>query len=534
MYLVSASEMQAMDRRTIESFGIPGRVLMECAGRGATRWLLNKFGDLQKKRIGVFAGRGNNGGDGFVMARYLHQKGIGVTVFLLTERKRVGGDADANLRLLEPLGVPVLEIADEFAFSDQKALMLDHDIYVDAILGTGLKSAVRGYFRQVIEFITQSQKPVLAVDIPSGINADTGQICGVAVRAAATATFAFAKHGHFQYPGANYCGDLKIIDIGIPPFITEAIGPKQWLLTPQAIGKILPNRAPDTHKGHTGHALIISGSTGKTGAAAMAAMSAMRVGAGLVTLGIPISLNPTLEASIMEAMTVPLAETAAGELDESALDAICTLLPGKRCLALGPGIGTSDSTRKLIIKLIQRCPIPMVIDADGLNCLASRVDLLKQVNVPIILTPHPGEMARLIERPAAEVQADRIACARSFSTKYQVTTVLKGAYTVIAFSDGTIRVNPSGNPGMASGGMGDVLTGMITGLIAQNIEPELAACAGVYLHGAAADEVEAQMGPLGYLATDVMNVLPAQIVKVRRVSEQNPNRMSLKNWIYDD
>jgi NAD(P)H-hydrate epimerase len=533
MYLVSANEMQTMDHRTIESFGIPGRVLMECAGRGATRWLLKKFGDLSQKRIGVFAGRGNNGGDGFVIARYLSQKGIQVTVFLLAEKKRVTGDAQANLQLLEPLKVPVIALADESSFLKCKAMMLGQDIYVDAILGTGLSSDVRGFYRHVIEFITQSQKPVFAVDIPSGINADTGQICGIAIKAAATATFAFAKNGHFQYPGVAYCGDLEVIDIGIPPHITEEIGPKQRLLTPQVIERFTLMRPPDAHKGHAGHVLCIAGSTGKTGAAVMAAMSAMRVGAGLVTLGIPQSLNPILEASMLEAMTVPLAETAAGELDESAWETISSLMAGKACLALGPGLGTSAPTQKLVLNIIQRSSIPMVIDADGLNCLAPDVDILRKANAPIILTPHPGEMARLIGESTAVVQKDRISCARSFATAYQVVTVLKGAHTVIAFPDGTIWVNPTGNAGMASGGMGDVLTGAIAGLIAQGGGPEQAACAGVYLHGAAADQLHDQRGPVGYLASDVMEALPAQLSKIRRKSTQKSFQTSLKNQLFN-
>ncbi|MCP4682933.1 MAG: NAD(P)H-hydrate epimerase, partial [Desulfobacterales bacterium] len=387
MYLVTANEMQTMDRETIESFGIPGQVLMENAGRGATRMFLDKFPGVMDSRVGVLAGRGNNGGDGFVIARYLAQYGVRVCVYLLSEKSKVKGDAEANLKLLEPLYVPVFEVPDKASFERQLTGIKHQEIWVDAILGTGLSSPVRGYFKEVIEFVNQCNRPVFAVDIPSGLDSDTGKPLGVSVKAHATATFGFAKIGHVLYPGKDYTGDLGIIDIGIPPHIVEQIGPGQRLLTPDYISNEYLPRPSDAHKGTTGHLMIVAGSRGKTGAAAMTAISAIRAGAGLVTLGIPASLNPVLESQVLEAMTVPLYETDDGCLSESSGDTILSLLEDKRCLAIGPGIGTNSSTKDLIVKLIKETKIPLVIDADGLNILAENMGILKKVRVPVILTP---------------------------------------------------------------------------------------------------------------------------------------------------
>ena len=526
MYLVTASEMQEMDRKTIESFGIPGRVLMENAGRGATRILFKRFSGLSDKKVGVIAGRGNNGGDGFVIARYLAQKGIRVSVYLLATSSLVKGDAAANLKLLAPLNIPVIEIPDQNLFLKNKSSMLNQDIWVDAILGTGLKSDVKGYFKEIIEFINSLNRPVFAVDIPSGLNSDTGQPCGASIRAHTTATFAFAKTGHLLFPGADYTGNLEIIDIGIPPYIAERIGPFQYLLTPDLVRTSFQPRPSDAHKGNAGHLLVIAGSTGKTGAAAMTAMSAMRAGAGLVSLGIPKSLNSVLEALCLEAMTCPLPETRDGMLDESSFDMIMELLAGKKCLAIGPGLGTGVKTKNLVCRIIQECMIPIVIDADGLNSLAGNTEILQNLKAPVILTPHPGEMARLINTTAGYVQKDRINCARNFALKFNVHLMLKGARTVIAHPDGKVFINPTGNPGMASGGMGDVLTGIIAGLVAQGYSPESATHAGVYLHGAAADAIAKKIGPFGFLATEVMEAIPEQIGKLFYDQQANSNNDS--------
>ncbi len=508
MFLVTSKEMQRMDHRTIESFGIPGRVLMENAGRGATAFFLETIYRFHNGPVGVMAGRGNNGGDGFVMARYLHQKGIAVTVYLLSQRDRLTGDAAANLHLLDAMGVAVVEIADQNAFDAHQRMMLHHHTWIDAILGTGLKSDVRGFFRTAIEFINHQNRPVFAVDIPSGLDADNGLIRGTCIQAMATATFGLAKVGHLTYPGRSVTGRLKVIEIGIPPHIAIDVGCGQRLITATTAKRFFPLRSATAHKGQTGHLLVLAGSPGKTGAAAMASMSAMRVGAGLVTLGIPRSLNNVLESLVTEAMTVPLAETDQGTVDESAVDTILSLVDGKRCLAVGPGIGTHPSTGRLLARLIQASPVPIVIDADALTLIAHDRGMLSNAKAPIVITPHPGEMARLSGHSTADIQGDRIGHARAFAQQHGVIVVLKGAGTAVAQPDGTVFINPTGNPGMAAGGMGDVLTGIIAGLITQGMSVDEAARSGVYLHGLAADRVARLKAPVGYLATETMETLP--------------------------
>jgi NAD(P)H-hydrate epimerase len=522
MILVTAAEMQTIDHRTIEEFGIPGRVLMENAGRGATRFLLRRFPDIGNHKVGVMAGCGNNGGDGFVIARCLKQRDISVDVYLLGNSRRVKGDALANLKLLKPLDVPVIEIPDDASFRQHISEMDGLDLWVDAILGTGLKLEVKEYFRTVIDYINAQKKPVFAVDMPSGLNSDTGQPCGACIRADATATFAYPKIGHMVYPGADYTGALEVIDIGIPPHIVDAVDPQQFLITPKLIRSYLHPRPAEAHKGTTGHLLVIAGSPGKTGAAAMTCTSALRAGAGLVTLGIAESLNAVLEGQMREAMTAPLPESGDGILGESAFEPIADLLmPGKKCLAIGPGLGQAAQTKTLVCRIIRESEIPVVVDADGLNHLAGALDELKDAAAPLILTPHPGEMARLMGAGVGEVQRNRLNCAREFAKRYNVHMVLKGARTVCASPDGKVYINATGNAGMASGGMGDVLTGLIAGLVAQGVPPESACCAGVYLHGAAADSMVAKMGPYGYLAGDVMNSIPGEIKKIVRTPQND-------------
>ncbi|MEE4112862.1 MAG: NAD(P)H-hydrate dehydratase [Desulfobacteraceae bacterium] len=508
MYLVTSDEMQRMDRATIESLGIPGRVLMENAGRGATAFFLEAIHRNHPGAVGVVAGRGNNGGDGFVMARYLHQKGIRTTVFLLSQSDRIKGDAAANLKLLDAMGVPVVELPDAAAFESSKLLMRHQHAWIDAILGTGLSSDVRGYFRTIIDFINRQGRPVFAVDIASGLHADTGRVCGTCIQAAATATFGFAKVGHLCYPGRTFTGRLKIIDIGIPPHLAATISCRQHLITPGALKNDIPQRSATAHKGDTGHLMILAGSPGKTGAAALAAAAAMRAGAGLVTLGTPKSLNPVLEAMVTEAMTVGLPETADGALDEAAHESVVALMERKGCLAMGPGLGTHASTGRLVGRLIEACPVPLVVDADGLNLIAAEPSVLSRRRAPIVLTPHPGEMARLSGHSTAEIQGDRIGHARAFAERHQVHLVLKGAATLVARPDGTVFVNATGNPGMATGGMGDVLTGLIAALVTQGMAPGAAARTGVYLHGLAADRMARKKAPIGYLATNVIETLP--------------------------
>jgi NAD(P)H-hydrate epimerase len=513
MIIVTAKQMQTLDQRTIDNFGIPGRVLMENAGRGATRVFLDSIYSRGPGKVGVLAGRGNNGGDGFVMARYLSQKGIDVTVFLLSTENQVKGDAAENLKLLKGSQIPIVEITDPACLADRQSGMRHITYWIDAVFGTGLNSDIRGFFRHVIEFINNLNRPVFAVDIPSGVNADTGQPCGTCIKAAATATFAYAKIGHVVHPGAHYCGNISIIDIGIPPALTSDVSIEQHLITGRLIRSLLVGRPAESHKGSTGHALIVAGATGKTGAAAMTTAAAMRAGAGLVTLAIPRSLNAALEPQVVEAMTIPLEDQGTGLLLEEAFDDLVKAAAARQAIALGPGLGTASHTRNLVYRMIKEIDLPMVIDADGLNNIVGHIKRLEGRQSATILTPHPGEMARLTGKSTAQIQKDRVTAARSLALQTQSWIVLKGARTVISTPDGQVWINPTGNPGMASGGMGDVLTGVITGFLAQGQSPLHACLAGVYLHGLAADMLS-RKATWGYLATEVMDTIPRAIHRV--------------------
>jgi NAD(P)H-hydrate epimerase len=509
MRIVTAAQMQAMDRLATERFGIPGRVLMENAGRGALQVLLQRFPDPLTRRVGVLVYRGNNGGDGLVVARCLAAMGGQVRVFLAGGRAGLRGDAAANLELLEHCGVPLVEIADPDALGARRTELEAVELWVDALFGTGLNAEVQGLPRAAIETLNALGRPVLAVDIPSGIDCDTGQIRGAAIRASATAAFAFAKPGHLLYPGADHCGRLSVVDIGIPPPAVATVAPDLEMLTPEGVAALLAPRPADSHKGRSGHLLLAAGAAGTSGAAVLAAVAALRIGAGLVTLALPRSQQPVAAAMLPEIMTLALPETSGGALAASALEPLLEACQGKRCLALGPGIGTAVQTVSLVQALIQRSTLPLVLDADGLNALARDTASIRGRAAPSVLTPHPGELARLLGREIAELQRDRIGAARGAARTLDCHVVFKGAGSVVADPDGRGALNTSGNAGMAAGGMGDVLTGIIAGLIAQGLPAAAAARAGVYLHGAAADRLARSRGPRGYLASEVAGTLPA-------------------------
>jgi hydroxyethylthiazole kinase-like uncharacterized protein yjeF len=523
MYLVTAQQMKDMDRLTIESFGIPGIVLMESAGRGTVDTLFRHFPHVGHMKVGIVAGRGNNGGDGFVIARYLASRHIELSLYLLSKTERLKGDAAANLKLLNRMGLPVHQVPDMDAFEFHQGQMRQCDLWVDAMLGTGLQSDVRGIFKEMIDFLNTLQKPIIAVDIPSGLDSDTGKPRGCCIKATVTVTYGLPKIGQVVLPGTEFVGTLEVVDIGIPPAVVDEVGPKHHLLTRQMMKPSFRSRALESHKGTTGHLLVLGGSPGKTGAAVMTSRAAMRVGAGLVTLGIPKSLNTAAESQLIEVMTVPLPENTGQTLGLPACERIMRLLESKKGLAIGPGLGTAKSTRNLVRRLIQTSHVPMVIDADGLNSLVGGLECLKDLKVPLVMTPHPGEMARLVGTTSRQVQQERIRQARNFATAHKVYLVLKGARTVIAHPDGAVFINSTGNPGMASGGMGDVLTGMIAGLIVQGLSVGEAVNAGVYLHGCAADFLARKMGPVGFLASDVIEILPGQIKGLEKGPPERPS-----------
>lgn len=506
MYIVSPAEMAEMDRRTIHEFGMPGHTLMENAGRGAMEVFSNHFPDFRTKKICVICGKGNNGGDGLVMARYI---GRPVKVFLVGSKDSVQGDAAINLHLLEKIGITVTEIITEKDLSFFKTAVPEHDIFIDAIFGTGLNAPVKGIAESIICFLNKTNANVFSVDIPSGIDSKTGKPLGIAIQASVTATFGFPKIGHAVYPGASYCGKTDIIDIGIPKYISESIAPRHELVTQKYVSGLLKKRHPETHKGTNGHVIVAGGSPGKSGAPMMTAAAALRTGSGLVTLALPISLRPFAEISSFEIMTEAIPETAEGciaNISESYLD---NILNGKQVMAVGPGMDEGPETKEFLSKIIKTAEIPLVIDAGALNIIARTPDILRTLKTPAILTPHPGEMARLAKKTTSEIQEDRINVASSFAREYGVYLVLKGAGTVIASPDGRIMINRTGNPGLATAGTGDVLTGIIAGLVAQGLKPLDAAAAGVYIHGKTADRVAAKIGPFGFMATDIISAIPS-------------------------
>ena len=507
MKVVTSHTIREIDQRAISDFGFSGLQLMENAGTACTDVIIGMFGKEDYRRVSIVAGKGNNGGDGFVIARQLNELGWDVSVFILNERDSISGEAASNLDRLPP-GIVFYCPQPALLTEDHRKKINDSDVVIDAILGTGLSNDISGVYLAAIDLINQSGRTVISLDIPSGVHGTTGRILGAAVRADVTITFTSAKLGQILYPGAEYTGKLIIREIGIPAEILQN-SPGYDFLNQESMGRLLRRRDRQSHKGNFGHCLVIAGSTGKTGAAALAANSAVRAGSGLVTLAVPESLHHILEVKTTEAMTTPLPDSVSGHLANSAFPAIQKLLANKSVVALGPGIGLRPGTIALVHTLIESIEQPMVIDADGLNALAEDVNLLKRKKTStMVLTPHPAEMARLLGTSIPDVDAIRISVAQEFATNYGVYLVLKGARTIIASPDGPAAINGSGNPGLASGGTGDVLAGIITSLVGQGYQPWNACCLGVFLHGTAADLVAEKKGEIGITASDIIEALP--------------------------
>jgi len=516
MKIVTATQMRTLDHRTITEARVPGLVLMERAGAGAANLLQHRFGPLRSKSITIFCGKGNNGGDGLVVARLLRQLHARVTVFLLSPATDLSRDAIVMYRRWLRAGGK--SSTKEFRSSEQaKPILISSDLIVDALLGTGLSATVTGAYREAIQLMNQASRPVIAIDMPSGIHADNGTVLGQAVRATATITFGLPKLGLYVGPGIDHAGTIHVVDIGIPAAYTDALDTRIILVTNEQVANALPPRPTSSHKGTYGHAGILAGSVGKTGAAALAARAALRMGTGLVTVAVPSSVNDILEAKLLEAMTMPLPETKARTLARSGFDRVLAFMQARTAIAIGPGLSTHPETVELIQSLMKHLDRPTVLDADALNALASRASLLTECKIPPILTPHPGEMARLeVEATSQSVNADRIGTARRFARERGVFLVLKGARTVIARPDGLMAICPTGNPGMATAGTGDVLTGMIVGLLAQGVQSWEAACAATYLHGAAGDLAAQQLGQAGMLAGDLIAHIPYALQAITR------------------
>ncbi len=522
MKVVTAAEMRQIDQDTIEGIGIPGIVLMETAGSAIVRALEQHYPTC--KRIGILAGKGNNGGDGIVIARQLAHIGYDVYLFLVAPPESFTGEAAVNLQIVKNLKLRIEEILTDATLETKESVSLNHitrcELLVDAIFGTGLRGEVREPIAPLINTINNLPIPILSVDLPSGLDADTGNPLGTCVRADRTVTIGLPKRGLLVYPGAEFAGKLEVVDIGFPEQVIDAQNIKVHWTTAAAASEWVPSRPSVSHKGTYGRILVIAGATGMTGAAALASKAALRAGGGLVTLATPKHLNPILEGLLPEVMTLPLPETDAGSLAVSGISTILEFAEKtKSVLAIGPGLSQNPETVTLVHQLVrenqeQGLGLRMVIDADGLNALAQATELIPRLGKDAVLTPHPGEMARLTNTSVSTLELDRISTAQQFANEHGVTLVFKGAPTVIGTPNGEVWINSTGNPGMATGGMGDVLTGVIAGLMAQGVLSEQAGALGVYVHGLAGDIVSERLGTHGLIASDVLEAVPEAIASL--------------------
>lgn len=506
MKLVTSQVMAEIDRITIRERGVAGVTLMERAGASVADLVRERYGSVLRPGVLIVAGCGNNGGDGFVVARLLSESGWHARVALVGSRREVRGDAAAMLELL-PREM-VREVTDRegllHLFSDMEQVR----VVVDALFGTGLSRDVEGVHAEAIEMINRSGRPVVSIDIPSGIDGSTGGVLGSAVRADVTVTFGLPKIGHATGAGLDHTGELLVSDIGFPADLLEAADGIGWCGRIHARSLLRPRRK-GCHKGENGRILIIAGSTGKTGAAHLAASAAVRGGAGLVTLAVPAALDPILEVKTTEAMTLPVGPAESCRFTTADLPALREAARGADVVALGPGIGLFDDTTPFVAGIVSGTDRPMVLDADALNAISLDLSILRgRPPGSIVITPHPGEMARLCGTSIREVERDRAGGARAFAREHGVVVVLKGGGTVVAHPDGRCAVNTTGNPGMASGGMGDVLTGLVAALLGQGYEAFHAALLAVHLHGLAADLVMEERGMIGMTATDVHETIP--------------------------
>ena len=516
MKILTAAEMREVDRLSTERHGIPSLTLMENAGKSVAEFLQRRFRNLARRRIVFLCGKGSNGGDGFVVARHLLEAGNKPIVYLFAAPDEVRGDAAINLKRLQDVSRELQIVRSPGEWQSLKAPLASAEIILDALLGTGVRGPVEGLLQQVIEDVNRkrSDQVVVSVDIPSGLPADTGGLQGGAIRANHTATFTAPKLGMFAGCAADFVGELRVRDIGSPRELIEELGKGnlRWS-EPHEFRKFAAPRAAAGQKGDYGHALIVAGSVGKTGAAVLSSWAALRAGAGLVTVATPEPALEIIANHTPEIMTVPLPATNIGSIALLSLDndAFAAVVKGKRALAIGPGLGTHDETQEFVrAALANRSALPIILDADGLNAFAGRASKLKAAEQNLALTPHPGEMARLLGCEIKDVQANRLDVAMKAAADWNAHVILKGHQTIIASPDGHASINSTGNPGMATAGTGDVLTGILAGLTAQYPKDDWSRVLafGVYLHGLAGDIAYADSGGAPLMASDLIRAIP--------------------------
>jgi hydroxyethylthiazole kinase-like uncharacterized protein yjeF len=512
MRVLTAEAMRGVDRTAIDEIGIPSLVLMENAAIGVA----DAIGEVypEAASAAIFCGPGNNGGDGLALGRQLAARGYEVELFLVGGEHEPAGDAAVQLAICRRLELPLREVATEEALGEALAAAGGLDVVVDALFGTGLGRPLTGIYATAVEGLNRLRRPRIAVDLPSGLSGSSAEPLGPHVQADLTVTFAAPKLAHVFPPAAAAVGELVVADLGFPQRLVDAAGGDLHLLVGEELAGLLPPRAADSHKGTYGHLLLVAGSTGKAGAAVLAARAAVRAGAGLVTVAVPEPLLAVVNAGSVESMTLPLPAGASGQLAAAAPDLVLAAAAAMNVLAIGPGLGQEPETAAAIRRIVLAAPLPAVVDADALNAFAGRAAELAGRTAGTLLTPHPGELARLLGLSTAEVQADRAAAARRAAAECGAIVVLKGHLTLVADPSGGLYINPTGNPGMATGGTGDVLTGIVGGLVAQRLQLLAAAQLGVYLHGLAGDLELARLGGRGLAAGDLVEALPAAFARL--------------------
>ncbi|NLB18840.1 MAG: NAD(P)H-hydrate dehydratase [Syntrophomonadaceae bacterium] len=512
MKIVSAQEMRGIDQRAIQEYGISSLILMENAGvrvvEVANTFLENKSNPL----VAVVAGKGNNGGDGLVVARHLINSGARVEIFVSGNLQEMTPDCQVNYEILMKMRASIYLLPAEEAISQLTISALAADLIIDAMYGISFHGRLGEDDARIVSILNRSGKPIVAIDIPSGVEADSGKVFGEAIRAAWTVTLALPKMGILVEPGRSHAGRVTVADISIPSILMSDPVLKQNLLTEEMVTGFFPPRPHESHKGTFGHTIVVGGSVGMTGAVALASAAALSVGAGLVTAAVPESLAPIVEGALVEVMTIPLPENRYKSIAEESLPVIETLLERASVCAIGPGLSRYAEAGAIVRFILERSGVPIVIDADGLNALCEDNSILSKRQVPIVLTPHPGEMARLLGKTVEYVQSNRLKVAREAAMEWGVTIVLKGANTVVAEPGGELYLNITGNPGMATAGSGDVLTGVISGLISQGLRPNVAASIGVYIHGKAGNLVKERNGERGLVAGDMIRAL-TEVIK---------------------
>jgi NAD(P)H-hydrate epimerase len=498
--------MRAIDQLAIENYHIPGIILMENAGLAVADEISEHIKSNQQAKVTIVVGKGNNGGDGFCIARHLHKRGVDVNIIFVGEITGITGDALTNYKIVSAIGMPINAINREAELENAKILIKTSDITVDALLGTGLKGGPDGLIKQMIDVINDCSKYIIAVDIPSGVNAETGCVKINAVKADKTVTFALIKQGLLLYPGQKYTGKLICKDIGIPAQIINSMDIKTKIITEQECMELVPKRMPRSHKGTYGKLMVVAGSNEMTGAPILTCKAAYKTGVGLVNLVSTIEVINVAQAHSIENVytMVPSKE---GKLCLESFENIKDKINKATAIAIGPGLGQNIEVTNFIEKFLKHIELPSVIDADGLNAIQYNVDILKAIKAPVVVTPHPMEMSRLTGLSVEDILSNTIEVAKAFSMKYKVITVLKDARTIIANPNGDVYINTTGNASMAKAGSGDVLTGIIGALLAQQVEPFVAAAVGAYLHGHAGELASQKLGMLGVLASDLCDYI---------------------------